>query len=38
MKQKEWINKLKRKYKYAYSLVPDFMWVWIFDNLVNKQL
>jgi hypothetical protein len=33
-----WINKLKKNYPYAYSLVPDFMWMWIYENLIKKEL
>jgi hypothetical protein len=38
MTKKEYLNKLAKKFPYAYSLVPDFMWSWIYDNLINKQL
>ena len=36
--QRIFIKKLQNKYPYAYSLVPDFMWNWIYDNLIKKQL
>jgi hypothetical protein len=33
-----YLNKLKKKYPYAYSLVPYFMWKWIYWNLIDKSL
>lgn len=36
--EEKFIKKLKQKYPHAYSLVPDFMWGWIFRNLILKQL
>lgn len=33
-----WIGKLQKKYPHAYSLVPEFMWIWIYDNLIIKEL
>lgn len=38
MNEQTFIQKLKRKYPHAYSLVPDFMWGWIFRNLIQKSL
>lgn len=29
MTDQEFKYKLNKKYPHAYSLVPDFMWVWI---------
>jgi hypothetical protein len=34
----EFISKLKKKYPFAYSLIPNNMWIWIYDNLIKKQL
>lgn len=34
----KYLEKLELKYPYAYMLVPYKMWVWIYDNLINKQL
>ena len=33
-----WQNNLEKKYPYAYSTIPSFMWTWIYDNLVKKQI
>jgi hypothetical protein len=30
-------EKLKKKYAYAYSLVPEHMWRWIYDNLIKNR-
>jgi hypothetical protein len=38
MKEQEFLDKLKRKYAYAYSLIPGYLWTWIFRNLIQKQL
>lgn len=34
----KWIVKLESKFPYAYSLVPKGMWLWIYDNLITKNL
>lgn len=38
MDEQNFINKLQKKFPHAYSFVPDYMWIWIFRNLINKQL
>jgi hypothetical protein len=31
------MEKLKKKFPYAYSLLDEKMWEWIFANVVNDQ-
>ena len=35
---KEYLNKLEKKFPYAYSLVPSYMWEWIYINCINNKL
>jgi hypothetical protein len=32
-----YLKRLQKKYPYAYSLVPVFMWKWIYWNLIVKD-
>jgi len=34
----EWKIKLKKKYPYVYSVIPDTIWVWVYYNLIEKEL
>jgi len=34
----EFQKKLQKRYPYAYSLIPVYLWIWIFDNLIAKEL
>lgn len=38
MNEDQFLKKLKTKYPYVYSLVPLYLWQWIFRNLTNKNL
>lgn len=37
MTEKHFVKDVKTKYPYAYSLVPQFMWEWIFRNYINHK-
>lgn len=38
MTEQQFTSKLQKKFPYAYSLVPDYMWKWIFNNLIQKEI
>lgn len=38
MTEKQFVNDVQKKYPYAYSLAPKFLWEWIFRNYINQQL
>jgi hypothetical protein len=35
MSEAQFVEKIKKKFPHAYSLVPVYMWGWIFRNVKN---
>jgi hypothetical protein len=34
---KEYLNKLQKKFPYAYSLIGEDMWIWIYNNCIKNE-
>lgn len=37
MSEERFIQKIRKKYPYAYSLVSYHMWTWIYRNILNQK-
>jgi hypothetical protein len=38
MDENTFIEKLKLKYEYVYSFMPEGLWRWVFRNLIKQKL
>lgn len=34
---RDFLNKVKSKFPYAYSIIPQYTWEWIYNNIIIKE-